>query len=126
VRGHETTFAWYLGANGYFQFIGCNFFSSFHSICNLSSIKCKRFYIKFSSIFCNIFFQFFIVKCCIFWMKHYKVDEVWWIFTEFSLNNLVKGLPSPASSVKLQLLCLLVTTRLRKLLKDYILYFICP
>ncbi len=43
----------------YFSFIGCNFFSSFHSICNLSSIQCIRFYINFSSIFCNNFFSIF-------------------------------------------------------------------
>ncbi len=59
-------------------------------------------------------------------MKHYKMDEVLYTFTEFSLNNLVKGLPSPPSSAKLQLFCLLVTTSLKKFLKDYILYFICP
>jgi hypothetical protein len=57
VSGHETTFAWFLGANGYFSFIGCKKISTFHSICNLSSIQSKSFYI-FSSIFCNIFFNF--------------------------------------------------------------------
>ncbi len=59
-------------------------------------------------------------------MKHYKMDEVLYTFTDFSWKKLVKALPSPPSSGKLQLLCLLVTTSLRKLLKDYILYFICP
>ncbi len=113
---HETTFAWFLGANGYFSFIGCNYFSSFHSICNLSSIECKRFYINLSSIFCNIFFPNFHCQMLHDLEKHYKMDEVLCTFTDFSLNNLVKGL----------LFCLLVTTNLRKLLKDNILYFICP
>ncbi len=113
---HETTFAWFLGANRYFSFIGCNFFSSFHSIYNLSSIQCKRFlYQPFIHILQH-FFPIFHCRMLHNLEKHYKMDEALCTFTDFSLNNLVKGL----------LFCLLVTTSLRKLLKDYILYFICP
>jgi len=71
-----------LGANGYLSFIGRNFFSGFHSICNLSSIQCNRFYINFSSILCNIFSIFHSQ------MLH-NVDKKLqngWIIVHFSQN----------------------------------------
>jgi len=50
-----------LGANGYLSFLGCNFFSSFHSIYSTYHPYNANVYINFSSILCNIFFNFFIV-----------------------------------------------------------------
>jgi hypothetical protein len=77
------------------------FFSSFHSICNLSFIQCKRFYINFSSIFCNIFFNFSLSNVAYCRQKITKWMNYCALFTQFSLNNLVKGNTSPPSSEKL-------------------------
>jgi hypothetical protein len=90
-----------LGANGYLSFIGCNFLSSFHSICNLSFIQCKRFYINFSSIFCNIFFNFSLSNVAYCRRKFTKWMNYRALFTQFSLNNLVMGNTSPPSWGKL-------------------------
>jgi hypothetical protein len=103
---HETTFAWFLGANGYFSFIGCNFFQVF--------IQYATYHPYTANVLCQPFIHilqhFFSIFHCQMLHdleKHYKMDEVLCTFTDFSLNNLVEGL----------LFCPLGTTSFRKLLK---------
>ncbi len=71
-----------LGANGYLSFIRCNFFSSFHSICNFSFIQCKRFNINFSSIFQHFFSNFH----CQMLHNVYKILQNGWIIVHFLQN----------------------------------------